>query len=687
MYRSILGRAAALASALALVSGAAAAQGIQLDGIVVTSTKTPELAIDALSGTSTLGRGELDTFQAALPPAFLMALAGVTTATTARDAATGVNVRGLQDFGRVNVLIDGARQSFQKTGHNADGVFYLEPEMIKRVDITRGPAATIYGSGAIGGVVAFDLIDADDILKPGEHAALRWRGTYSTNGEGYLSSTTGAIKLGAFDVLGQLTGRQVGDFEDGNGKIVPDSAKSTDSGLAKIRWRPAPGHQITGVVLDYNSHFVDTVTSGGVTGLSPRDTDVANLQYSLGYTFARPDTPLFDFSAKIYRNDTQIDQRRLTDLTNKKGDVVLVPAGARRSFEVDTVGADVFNTSRFSFGAIKLALTYGGDLFMDKVSNFDPLEGGDTFTPNGERTVYGTFVQGRLTFFEKIDLIAAVRYETYSLSGTIVTPSGTDKVGTDGERVSPKITLGYTPVRGITLFGTYAEGYRAPAVTETLISGFHPPGGPPFEFLPNPLLRPEVAHNFEVGVNFKFNGVFTPLDAFRARIMAFRNKVDDFIDPTLDPTYKSPNSPFPNGAFKYVNISQATIEGIEIEIEAMYDAKAWFFGLAAHRIRGTNEDTGEGLYSIPADRLVLTAGLRALDERLIAGTRVHFVWAQDRIPSAFFGSAAISASEAYTLVDLFAQYVINDNAVLSVNIDNLFDVAYRQYLDQNPAPA
>ena len=65
---------------------------------------------------------------------------------------------------------------------------------------------------------------------------------------------------------------------------------------------------------------------------------------------------------------------------------------------------------------------------------------------------------------------------------------------------------------------------------------------------------------------------------------------------------------------------------------------------------------------------------------------MHFVWAQDRIPSAFFGSAVISPSEAYTLVDLFAQYVINDNAVLNVNIDNLFDVAYRQYLDQNPSP-
>ena len=43
-------------SALVMMSGAAAAQGIALDGIVVTSTKTSEAAIDALSGTSAIDK-------------------------------------------------------------------------------------------------------------------------------------------------------------------------------------------------------------------------------------------------------------------------------------------------------------------------------------------------------------------------------------------------------------------------------------------------------------------------------------------------------------------------------------------------------------------------------------------------------------------------------------------------------
>ena len=90
------------------------------------------------------------------------------TAESALDTAQSINIRGLQDFGRVNVLVDGARQNFQRSGHIANGVYYIEPEMLKGVDITRGPTSVIYGSGAIGGVAAFSVLDADDILR-GNH--------------------------------------------------------------------------------------------------------------------------------------------------------------------------------------------------------------------------------------------------------------------------------------------------------------------------------------------------------------------------------------------------------------------------------------------------------------------------------------------------------------------------------------
>jgi hemoglobin/transferrin/lactoferrin receptor protein len=77
---------------------------------------------------------------------------------------TAINIRGLQDFGRVAVVVDGARQNFQRSGHNANGTFFLEPELVAGVDVARGPVANIYGSGAIGGVVSFRTKDVEDVL-------------------------------------------------------------------------------------------------------------------------------------------------------------------------------------------------------------------------------------------------------------------------------------------------------------------------------------------------------------------------------------------------------------------------------------------------------------------------------------------------------------------------------------------
>jgi len=641
----------------AIMSGPATAQ-IALEGIVVTSTKTSEAAIDALSGTSALGTTQLDEqFQADKASQFLRTIPGVTTSETARDSAVAINLRGLQDFGRVNVLIEGARQNFQRSGHNADGVFYIEPEMLKGVDITRGPTATIYGSGAIGGVAAFSVLDADDILRGNETAALRSRTRYTSNGDGMLYSQTGAVKVGNFDVLGQYNSRSIGNYEDGAGREISDSGRDNESSLVKARWRVAPGHQITGTVIDYNSEFVDRPS---LTSTTRRASEVNNQQYTLGYTFARPDAPLVDFSAKVYQNNTSLSQRRID--SNSKSE----PAGSFRTFDLETQGFDVSNTSRFKFGSTKWALTYGADGFRDEVVTTDTLGSSNLFTPGGRRTVAGAFIQSQTTIFDTVDVIAALRYDTYELSG------GATEV--DGSRVSPKITVGYTLAKGMTLFGTYAEGYRAPAVTETLITGTHPAPAS-FTFLPNPNLRPEVAHNLEAGVNVKFDNIFKRADALRGRIVVFQNKIDDFIDPTFVP---------PGGPFQYVNISRATLEGIELE--AMYDARAWFAGVGAHRIRGTNEESGEPVYSVPADRVTLTAGFRAFEERLIAGSRVHFVGAQDRVPSAFAGSGVIVPSEAYTVVDLFAQYIVNDYTTLNLNIDNLFDVDYREYREQQNSP-
>ncbi len=448
---------------------------------------------------------------------------GVTTQTRGDDPGTAVNIRGMQDFGRVAVLIDGARQNFQRTGHNADGVFYLEPEMLAGVDVVRGPVANIYGSGAIGGVVSFRTKDIEDVVKAGE----RW-GVLSTGMVGsnifrdMASMFAGARVHPNVDVFGGIVYRHNENYRDGDGKEWPNTGFDVASGVGKLTMRPALGHEVKLTGITYETNYATGQPNGPPNTLSIYDTKVQNQILTARYRYSRPDDKLFDFDGNVYSTSTLTEQVK----TGGTNSAISGRLGSLRSFRIDTTGFDVNNTSRVDIPGLHNTVTYGADYFRDKVDVIDPTGTGDLFTPDGVRTVSGNFVQWRAQHSTWIETITALRYDNYKLEG--------GGFQTEGDRVSPKATVGVTPVRGFTVYGTYAEGYRAPAVTETLIFGLHPPAGPTqFGFIPNPQLHPEVGKNKELGVNLRYDDVLTKGDAFRGKVNYFRNDLTDFIELTV----------------------------------------------------------------------------------------------------------------------------------------------------------
>ncbi|TIT70107.1 MAG: TonB-dependent receptor, partial [Mesorhizobium sp.] len=160
------------------------AEATLLDKILVLS-RTGETAIQSLASASHVDREQLDRRMATTSNEMLLGVPGVTVQADARRVSSSINIRGLQDFGRVAVIIDGARQDFQRSDHGTQSTFYVDPELIKSVDVIRGPVANTYGSGAIGGVVFFDTKDAEDFLKPEESWASALTGRYESNGKGW----------------------------------------------------------------------------------------------------------------------------------------------------------------------------------------------------------------------------------------------------------------------------------------------------------------------------------------------------------------------------------------------------------------------------------------------------------------------------------------------------------------------
>jgi hemoglobin/transferrin/lactoferrin receptor protein len=669
-----------------------------LDTITVAASKTEERAIDALAPVSVVTLDQIQGLQPKRLSDIFYNVPGVSFQERGDDPSTVINIRGLQDFGRVAVVVDGARQNYQRTGHNANGSFFLDPELVGGVDIVRGPTANIYGSGAIGGVVSFRTKDVDDVVRPGERWGVDMSGSYGANKDRGLGSIFGGVRADpTVDVFGGAVYRTQGNYKDGAGTEIGNTGNEIAAGLMKVTVRPAEGHEIKfGAVFQDYQYSIGQFNRGPVLtpaqralfqGSSVYASDAKNYTGTVTWKYSRPDDMWFDWNATLYGNRTDNDQVK-TYHNSTSGAAFCGPGsfgnnisgcvGDRRGYLLDTVGIDVNNTTRFNVGDWRNALTYGFDAFQDDVKTFDSRGNSNVTTPSGQRTVSGGFVQLKNNYSTWLEIVSAVRYDRYDLDSA--------SVSTGGDRFSPKITVGVTPVAGFTPYVSYAEGYRAPSITETLIAGEHATGGGPplfpcpsgnvglFCFLPNPALRPEVGKNKEAGLNLKYNDVVTSGDSFRGKLNVFRNDVEDYIDlvgSTPIPAILIPAPGLFSQFFQYQNIAHARIEGVEAE--TLYDAGTWFVGVAGHVIRGKNTETNVGLATITPRKITTTGGVRLLDRRLTISAQWSSFGANNDLPAGYLPSTS------YELVNLYLTYQATKDITLTASIDNLLNQYYRPY--------
>lgn len=642
--------------------GLAQSNEITLDTVTVIATKTKDAVVDTLSGTSVVNQETVRRTQPSLISEFLNGVPGVSVQEDTDSPGSSINIRGLQDFGRVNVMIDGARQNFQASGHGADGTFYIDPALIQQVDIVRGPVATIYGSGAIGGVVNFKLKEGTDIVLPGETWAARQKLSFATNDKEFLTSTTLAAKPSeSFNVIANLVYRKDWNYKDGKGNRIINTGDDVTAGYAKAVFTPGNGHTLKLGVLHQKNNYT-TGTSG-----TQRKTDTIDKTGTFKWLYNAPSNPWIDFSLSTYVTSTDSNQLRLDGAL----------AGNKRFFKVLTYGFDAFNTSLFDTGSLNHKVTYGGDYFKDKVTTGDAGGPGAQFTPKGKRFAYGLFVQDQVQVTNWLRFVGALRFDGYQADGTDLNTGNAIKI--TGTRLSPKATIGIAPTKSIEFYGTYAEGYRAPAITETLNSGLHP-APINFTFLPNPNLTPETASNFEGGVNFKFDNVVRDTDKFRAKASVYHNTVKDFIEGVTFGNCNVYPVP-PTCFFQYQNLAKVRLQGIELE--ANYDAGFMFAKLAYTYTDGKDLETKMPLGSVRPHKLVSTLGFRFLENKLTTGVTWTAVAAKKASDIPANASANAVPTDAFNVVDLFATYKHNRYFSTAVTLKNVLDENYNKYLNLN----
>lgn len=165
---------------------------------------------------------------------------GVTGVGSSSFFGQGFNIRGFGSSGSaasesgIIQLIDGEEKYYESY---RQGALFVEPDFLKRVEVLRGPgASTLYGSGALGGIISMQTIDPGDLIADGQTSGGRVKLGYASNPDTFLGSVAwGWRPTEDFEALAAFAYRKLGDTKDSDGDTIVRANSDTPNLLLKAR--------------------------------------------------------------------------------------------------------------------------------------------------------------------------------------------------------------------------------------------------------------------------------------------------------------------------------------------------------------------------------------------------------------------------------------------------------------------
>jgi len=170
------------------------------------------------------------------------------------------------------------------TGHMSG--YFIDPSLIKQVEIVRGPSALLYGSGALGGVISYQTADTVDLLQPSRNSGYR---VFSMGATGDRSLGIGATVFGKTDDLDGLitfSGRDVGNIKESDGINAPNDEVIRNL-MAKGTWKIDDSQSLSANVRYYRNNAEEILNPQEVNP-SPRNpmTDRKTVQKDVQFSCA-----------------------------------------------------------------------------------------------------------------------------------------------------------------------------------------------------------------------------------------------------------------------------------------------------------------------------------------------------------------------------------------------------------------
>ncbi|MGP1717249.1 MAG: TonB-dependent receptor domain-containing protein [Methylophilus sp.] len=192
------------------------------------------------------------------------AIPGVSISGGPRPSGMTFSIRGYADNEDVMIKVDGVPKGFEK--YRMGGTF-IEPELLKSIEVQRGPQITS-GSGSLGGTIIASTKNAEDFLKPGQKYGAKVKFGYGNNNDEYSRSY---MLYGRpderVDILYNYSNRHSNNITLGDGTKLDDSAIESISHLLKLSLFPTESIQlVTSIVKFEDSGLQPYDATGGQPG-------------------------------------------------------------------------------------------------------------------------------------------------------------------------------------------------------------------------------------------------------------------------------------------------------------------------------------------------------------------------------------------------------------------------------------
>jgi hemoglobin/transferrin/lactoferrin receptor protein len=604
---------------------------------------------------------------------------------------------------RVAVEIDGipAAGGFAVGSFSDSGRSFVDAAFLERVEVLRGPASSLYGSDAIGGVVAMSTLTPGSVLGPGGQRGLRTEAGWSGVDDGWHAAAIGAARHGALEALLGYVHR-AGSETDTAADVAPNPRDYTsDSLLARVSVDGAPGGPLALIVeggrlqqttsVDAflglaGSRFANTTR---LEGDDAADRHRASLGQRLGATRA------FDSADwQIYAQGT--DTRQETLEARSAVPPRTPPVRIEREFRLEdrTRGAEFTAVKNLPGGPVEQSVVYGFELSRTRVEERrDGLQtnlvtGGTTTVILGESfplrdfpitdvTEAGVFVQDELRLGASgWTLIPALRADYYRLDPVpdriyLEDNAHTSAVGLEDFALAPKLGVVRDLGRGFTGFAQYAHGFRAPPPEDVNIGLELPLFN--VRAVPNPDLEPEQSDGYELGLRWEGGGASLAASGYCTDYRDFiESKVNLGPDPVTGVTL-----------FQSQNVAEARIYGTELSVSVR--PREWLQALegvsarlSAAWARGEDRERDQPLNSVDPASAVLSLGYDTPVGRW--GGELVTTWVADK--NAVDDSRAdLYRTDGYVTADLLVHYDFGDGLRLNLGLFNLADAEYMEWSD------